>query len=32
MAEGRKLNFPPVMIDDEIERLDILLSQVDRPV
>nr|XP_051222113.1 leucine-rich repeat extensin-like protein 3 [Lolium perenne] len=32
MAEGRKLNFPSAMTDDEIERLGVLVSRVDRPV
>ncbi|KAM0916617.1 hypothetical protein ACQ4PT_009986 [Festuca glaucescens] len=32
MAEGRKFNFPPTMTDKEIERLGVLVSQVDLPV
>jgi hypothetical protein len=32
MAEGRKFNFPPTMTGEEIERLGVLVSQVDRPV
>jgi hypothetical protein len=32
MAEGRKFNFPVTMTDDEIERLGVLVSEVDRPV
>jgi hypothetical protein len=29
MAEGRKFNLPMTMTDDEIERLGILVSEVD---
>ncbi|KAM0924360.1 hypothetical protein ACQ4PT_004980 [Festuca glaucescens] len=32
MAEGRKFNFPPKMTDEEIERLGVLVSEVDRSV
>jgi hypothetical protein len=32
MAEGRKFKFPATMTDDEIERLDVLVSEVDRPL
>lgn len=32
MAEGRKFNLPATMTDEEIERLCVLLSEVDRPV
>jgi hypothetical protein len=32
MAEGRKFNFPPTTTDNEIDRLDVLVSEVDRPV
>jgi hypothetical protein len=29
MAEGRKFDFLPTMTDEEIERLGVLVSQVD---
>jgi hypothetical protein len=32
MAEGRKFDFPTMMTDDEIERLGVLISKVDRPM
>jgi hypothetical protein len=32
MEEGRKFNFPATMTEDEIERLGVLISKVDRPV
>jgi hypothetical protein len=32
MVEGRKFDFPPAMTDEEIERLGVLVSEVDRPV
>jgi hypothetical protein len=32
MAEGRKFNQPATMTDEEIERLDVLVSKLDRPV
>nr|XP_051190371.1 pollen-specific leucine-rich repeat extensin-like protein 3 [Lolium perenne] len=32
MAEGRKFKFPATMTDDEIERLHVLVSEVDQPV
>jgi hypothetical protein len=32
MADGRKFDFPPAMTNEEIERLAVLVSQVDRPV
>nr|XP_051196590.1 branchpoint-bridging protein-like [Lolium perenne] len=32
MAEGREFEYPATVKDDEIERLGILVSEVDRPV
>jgi hypothetical protein len=32
MAEGQKFEYPKEMTDDEIARLGILVSEVDRPV
>jgi hypothetical protein len=32
VAEGWKFDFPPTMTDEEIERLGVLVSQVDRPM
>jgi hypothetical protein len=32
MAEGREFQVPNTMTDDEIARLGVLVSEVDRPV
>jgi hypothetical protein len=32
MAEDQKLTYPVTMTDDEIARLGVLVSEVDRPV
>jgi hypothetical protein len=32
MAEGRKFEYPNNMTEDEIARLGVLVSEVDRPV
>jgi hypothetical protein len=32
MAEARKFDFPTTTTDEEIERLGVLVWQVDRPV
>jgi hypothetical protein len=32
MADGGKFEFPTTMIDEEIEKLDVVMSQVDRPL
>jgi hypothetical protein len=32
MAEGRKFDLPSAMTDEEIERLGVLMSEVDRAV
>jgi hypothetical protein len=32
MAEGWKFKYPTTMMDDEIERLVVLVSELDRPV
>ncbi|KAM0872613.1 hypothetical protein ACQ4PT_038599 [Festuca glaucescens] len=32
MAEGQKFKFPATMMDNEIKRLGVLVSEVDRPV